>query len=818
MILIYYNGNDVAIPYQENELLSSIIDKFCQKESLDRNSLVFMYKGSVLNEQTSNSIRLGNGNNGKILVYDHQTEIISGPCMKKSNSIICPECKENAIITIKDFQISFYQCKNGHKIDNVIFSKFNDTQKEDISKIFCGRCNRNMSNITNNKMYICFECQINLCILCKNIHDTSHVIKEYEQKNFICPNDRENFTAYCKTCKQNLCTSCESEHNSHDYIKFSSLLVNKKDLKRKNEDLKKDIDNIKNVVNNIKNKLDKVVENFDSYYDININLTNHSINNYRNYEELVTLNEINNNNNILQKELYCLINNNNINFQFNKIMDIYNKMQRGEELPQNNMINQNIISNNNISNNNINQNVNINIVNNDQSQNIFTNQLSESSTIYDIPRNNIVNQNLNNINFNNISNNNDNNNNNAINNNNNNIINTNNNVNNINLNNNNIINDNNISNNINNRNININNNSINNNTNNNLSNNNANTNNNSINNNVNTNNNLSNNNNVNTNNNLNNNNVNTNNNLNNNNVNTNNNSINNINTNNSNTNTNNINNANTNNNNQNPNIPVRNNINTNTYLESINNRILNVEMENSIRQDIIQNTPLVSEILDISSLIDEYIENDQYIASVKEIADKYRFIRKIRRDGNCFYRGFVYRIFEYICIYRNDSLFQKMLGKIDEAKILAKKYTQLEIIDDFYHTFFSEFFNCYNSGDSYREYLDRLFHKDNKETCNQLILFIRYSIAQYLREKKSEYEFIEKDYDFWLENEVVQMDTEVDNLQIQACFNLFDFWVKIECLNKDKNNVIKYPEEKNDNDIFINFLLRAGHYDLLYNE
>ena len=161
-----------------------------------------------------------------------------------------------------------------------------------------------------------------------------------------------------------------------------------------------------------------------------------------------------------------------------------------------------------------------------------------------------------------------------------------------------------------------------------------------------------------------------------------------------------------------------------------------------------------------------------------------------------------------------------MLGKIDEAKTLAKKYTQSEIIDDFYRTFFREFFNCYNSGDSSRDYLDRLFHKDNKETCNQLILFIRYSIAQYLREKKSEYKyiFIDKDYDFWLENEVVQMDTEVDNLQIQACVNLFDFWVKIECLNKDKNNVIKYPEDKNDSDIFINFLLRAGHYDLLYNE
>ena len=68
---------------------------------------------------------------------------------------------------------------------------------------------------------------------------------------------------------------------------------------------------------------------------------------YKNYPFLPTLN----NNSQISKIQKKLLNNSlpkNINFQFNRIMDIYNKMQRGEELPQNNMINQNIISNNEI--------------------------------------------------------------------------------------------------------------------------------------------------------------------------------------------------------------------------------------------------------------------------------------------------------------------------------------------------------------------------------------------------------------------------------------------------------------------------------------
>ena len=245
-------------------------------------------------------------------------------------------------------------------------------------------------------------------------------------------------------------------------------------------------------------------------------------------------------------------------------------------------------------------------------------------------------------------------------------------------------------------------------------------------------------------------------------------------------------------------------------------------MENLIRDDIDKNTPLISENLNITQLIDEYKNNTQYLISVQSIADKYHSMRKIKRDGNCFYRGFIYRIFEHISIRHDNVLYEKMSKKIDEAKELAKKnLLASNFIDELYNVFIGEFCSCYNSltnlNISSRDYLDKLFTNENKEKCNYLILFIRYSIAEYLRENKLLYEpYIEGDYDYWLVNEVEPIDKEAEQFEIMACVNFFEFGVIIERLNKTKNEHMKFPEDKDEKDIFIKFLFSPGHYDLLY--
>ena len=760
IIIFRYLSNDVLIPAIETETISIVLDRFCQKVIKEKKNLCFLNNGSILNEQLLiTSIRPNDENKIIILVNDINTNSTGGPYFKKSENIICPQCKESIIISVKGYKIFLSQCKNGHKYDNLLLSQFNELQTEDISQILCGICKKSKSQTFENKMSFCFDCKINICNLCISIHDNNHNIIEYEKKNYICENDGEHFTSYCQTCKKNLCVSCENDHSQHEVIPFSKLMKNKNELIKQNTNLKKDVDNFKKIINDITEKLNKVRDNMDIYFDINKMLINSTKRTYRNYEELVSINEINNNNTI-QTDINSIINENNINNQINGIMEMYKKMEFEEEIQnpsQNNENNDNntninqVVNNNNIINNEQNQiqenqnNNNINTNNSEMNQNVINNEVNQNVNNNEVNKNvinNEINQNVinNEVNQNVI--------NNEININNQNQVNNNNNNNTKNTNN--IINENPNNNII--QNSNINNNQINNNSNNN----------------------------------------------------------NRVNINNTNQ-------------NQTPTTPSGNNNIPNPDLDYTNN-ILNIEMYNQIMNQIELESPLISDLLSSSTLVKEYQDNLDYKDSIKIIADKYQSFRKIRRDGNCFYRGFIYRIFEYISIRQNNELYQKFIRKIEEAKDIAKKNNKLlTILNESYNLFLGEFCSCYNSlldsNMSCRDYLDKLFHSNNKEKCNYLVLFIRYCIAEYIRENKILYEaYIEGDLENWIIKEVEPIDKEADQVLIMACVNLFDIGVKIEYLNKVRNQVIKYPEGAKDEDFFIVFLYSPGHYDLLYDK
>ena len=250
------------------------------------------------------------------------------------------------------------------------------------------------------------------------------------------------------------------------------------------------------------------------------------------------------------------------------------------------------------------------------------------------------------------------------------------------------------------------------------------------------------------------------------------------------------------------------------------NNELAIYYENEIRKEIEQTTPLISEKLNIQILLDEYKSNSEYSNSVKIITEKYSYIRKVRRDGNCFYRSFIYRIFEEISMKNNNLLYNHMLKKIEEVKEITKNngYDWM-LVEDFYNVFYGEFCSCYNcianNGVSVRDYLDNLFM--DKEKGNYLIYFVRFCIAAYLKQKHLLYEvYVEGDFENWIHREVEAIDHEADQIQIMACVNYFDLAVKIEYLNPHKNEVVKFPEDKKDEDIFIIVLFTPGHYDILY--
>lgn len=63
---------------------------------------------------------------------------------------------------------------------------------------------------------------------------------------------------------------------------------------------------------------------------------------------------------------------------------------------------------------------------------------------------------------------------------------------------------------------------------------------------------------------------------------------------------------------------------------------------------------MVGELEPISSLENEYHPDDVYAKKVRDLANKYKSIRRTRPDGNCFYRAFAYAYLERLLVDKQE--------------------------------------------------------------------------------------------------------------------------------------------------------------------
>ena len=142
----------------------------------------------------------------------------------KSKDIICPTCNESCRIKIENYKIKLYDCINNH-INIINIKDFQNRQKINISNIICEQCNiKNKGNTYNNEFYKCLTCNKNICLLCKNKHESNHNLINYDQKNYICQKHNGFFNKYCSQCKCNLCFLCDEEHIDHETILFNNII------------------------------------------------------------------------------------------------------------------------------------------------------------------------------------------------------------------------------------------------------------------------------------------------------------------------------------------------------------------------------------------------------------------------------------------------------------------------------------------------------------------------------------------------------------------------------------------------------------------
>ena len=250
-----------------------------------------------------------------------------------------------------------------------------------------------------------------------------------------------------------------------------------------------------------------------------------------------------------------------------------------------------------------------------------------------------------------------------------------------------------------------------------------------------------------------------------------------------------------------------------TMIEFVN------EFKNILLEEMKNKIPIISELMDIKELLKKYKADSPEIDIAKLVTSKYSYFREARSNGNSFYICFIYRLFEYISLNRNQVLLNKISQKLLEAKnLLIKNGYDWDFLKDSFSLFAKEFLACFEQANislkTGREYLSKLFKSE--ESFNYLNLFIHFCIAAYIKENKILYEnYIHEDFETFI-RKVEEIGLECSQLEILACANFFDIGIKIEYLYKDKNNTVKFPEDKKSDEIFIYILFRPNSYDILY--
>ena len=300
------------------------MERLSNKINISKNDIYGLYNGKILDEEMKeDQIRKDENNKKIILIYEYDKSTVVNNVIK-SKEVICPKCKENCLIKIKDYKIVLYNCKDNHQTI-IPINEYEETQKINLSNIKCNKCNtKNKGNTFNNEFYKCLNCNINICPLCKSNHNSGHNTIKYDKKNYVCYQHGDPFFGYCNNCKKNICSFCEDEHNNHDIITYGKIIKDKNKILDNNNLLRTDINTFNNIIKEIINKLNTVIKNFEIYLEINKNIIDNINNKNRNYELLSNIMNINNNN--IHNDIKTIINEKDINIQFNNIMNIYNRM------------------------------------------------------------------------------------------------------------------------------------------------------------------------------------------------------------------------------------------------------------------------------------------------------------------------------------------------------------------------------------------------------------------------------------------------------------------------------------------------------------
>ncbi|KAJ9462451.1 Ubiquitin thioesterase otubain-like [Diplonema papillatum] len=223
--------------------------------------------------------------------------------------------------------------------------------------------------------------------------------------------------------------------------------------------------------------------------------------------------------------------------------------------------------------------------------------------------------------------------------------------------------------------------------------------------------------------------------------------------------------------------------------------------------------PRVGSEESIETLVNEFKGGDPiYVVKSNELAKRYKTLRRIRRDGSCFIRAYLFGIAEH-CLSSKPHC-DVVIQAIADLQPKLQKLHETDLLDDF-HDAINELFADIRAGKLTPASLHARFQD---QLSDWIAYYCRFAASCYMQTNEDMFApFLDTDVKTYCTQNIETVGCEFDQCAIIALANALRTVVKIEYFDlspSDACNCHTFPED--DKTPLVHLLYRPGHYDLIY--
>ncbi|XP_047327097.1 OVARIAN TUMOR DOMAIN-containing deubiquitinating enzyme 1-like [Impatiens glandulifera] len=271
-----------------------------------------------------------------------------------------------------------------------------------------------------------------------------------------------------------------------------------------------------------------------------------------------------------------------------------------------------------------------------------------------------------------------------------------------------------------------------------------------------------------------------------------------------------------------------------------------MQQQSAIRAVEAEKIHFVGDKEPLSSLTAEYQSGSPILVEkIKVLGEKFDAIRRMRGDGNCFFRAFMFSYLEHILVSQDRAEVDRVKAKVEECRNTLRGLGYSDFtFEDFFELFLEQLDAVLQGNEASISSDDLVQRSRDQAVSDYVVMFFRFITSGEIRKRSEFFEpFIlgmtNGTVEQFCKVSVEPMGEESDHVHITALSDALGVAIRVEYLDRSScenggvsvnhhdfipsttskpSSSSSSVEEEKVEEPFITLLYRPGHYDVLYSK